>query len=710
MAVAGVQLSRVAWRGRLGVPAARGAQLLAASGFALAQPLFDLLGKNAEFFAVRGSTAGDIVVFALVVTFAPALVLLAVELLVATVSAAAADVVHHVFLVFLGAVFGVQVLKRSGVSGTIVLIAGALLIGVALAVAAWRLRAVRSFLTLLSAAPLVFLALFLLSSPVSKLIVSSGGAQAAAIRVRATTPVVFLLFDELPVIDLQDESGAIDAARFPNFARLAAGSTWFRNTTTLSATTTVAVPAILTGQKPVKGALPIFHDHPNNLFTLLGKRYRMQVTESQTRLCPQKLCKRKNGDTGSRLSSLYSDVKVVYLHLVSPPALEDRLPVVDESWGNFGSSSPEALEFAGTGAPKVDLRTFYLSRVRDFNRFVKSFRRPGNGPPTLYFIHVLLPHTPWLYFPDGRARAVATPNAPGRNGELWVNGQLAVQAWQRHLLQVGFTDRLLGRFLSRLHETGLWDKALVVVTADHGISFRGGDLRRRPTRRNLAELAFTPLFMRLPGEQEGRVVDDHVQTVDILPTIADVLGVKVPWKVDGRSALTGTRPPTHVDVAGVVARYPAALAQRRASLVRQLGLFGSGAWGPQLAGTGAYRRLVGVSVSTFTTATDAGASAKVDAVGSKLLRRLPPGSALVPSPLAGTLAGVSVGQAVAVSLNGRIAAVSFAYRNPGGGPVRFSALAAESAFRTGRNTVRVFVLTGSPAHARLKVVTTRLSG
>src|SRR5215210_3958468 len=507
MAVAGVELSRVASTGRLQVPAIRGAQLLAASGFALAQPLFDLLGKNAEFFAVRGSTPREIVLFALVVTFGPALALLALELLAAAVSTLAARVLHHVFLAFLGAVFGVQALKRVNVNGTAVLIAGAVLIGVALAVAAWRLRPARSFLTVLSAAPLLFLALFLLDSPVSKLVVSSGAAQAAAIRIRATTPVVFLLFDEFPVIDLQQRDGTIDAQRFPNFATLAAGSTWFRNTTTLSASTTVAVPAILSGEKPKKGALPTFHDHPNNLFTLLGPRYRMVVTESQTRLCPQRFCKRKNADTRSRLSSLYSDVRVVYLHVIAPPALEDRLPVIDESWGDFGSSTPETLgETDAAAPPKVDLRTFYLGRVRDFNRFVGALARPRNGPPTLYFLHVLLPHTPWLYFPDGRVRAVATPNAPGRNGELWLNRQLAVQAWQRHLLQVGYTDRLLGRFLRRLHATGLWDKALVVVTADHGVSFRGGDLRRRPTKTNLAELAFTPLFMKLPGEKAGRLV------------------------------------------------------------------------------------------------------------------------------------------------------------------------------------------------------------
>jgi len=706
MAVAGARVSRIASRGRLRVDAVRGAHLLAVSGFALARPLFDLLGKNAEFFAVRGSTAGDIVLFALVVTFVPALLLLAIEVLVGFVSEAAATVLHHVFLGLLAAVFGVQALKRSGVDGTVVLIVGALAIGVAVAVAAWRLRPARSFLTVLSAAPILFLALFLFDSEASKLVISSGSAEAAAVRVRATTPIVFLLFDEFPVIDLQQADGGIDAKRFPNFAKLASESTWFRNTTTVSASTTVAVPAILSGQKPKKGALPILRDHPNNLFTLLGHRYRMAVTESQTRLCPQRFCKRQDAGAGSRLSSLYSDVRVVYLHLIAPPALEQRLPVIDESWGDFGGGAtdedvePAAADSAGL--PRVDFSTFYLSRVRDFNRFVASFRRPGTGPPTLYFLHVLLPHTPWLYFPDGRARAVTTTNAPGRNGERWFNSQLAVQAWQRHLLQVGYTDKLLGKFLTRLHRVGLWDKALVIVTPDHGISFRGGDLRRRPTRKNLAELAFTPLFVKLPDQQEGRVVDSrHVSTLDILPTIADVLGITIPWHVDGRSMLEGGAGSSVVDVAGVREPYTVALAQRRSSLARQLSLFGSGDWGAEFAGTGPYRGLVGTAVSGLHVASETAASAHLDALGSKLVRRFPRNSPLVPSPLAGTLAGVKVGQAVAVAVNGRIAAVSVAYRNPGGGPVRFSGLVGENAFRPGRNTVRVYVVTGDPASPRL---------
>ena len=166
MAVAQARVSRAGLGVRLREPAIRGAQLLAASGFALAQPLFDLLGKNAEFFAAHGSTPGDIVLFALVVTFVPAIVLLAVELLVDAVSRAAGLVLHCVFLGALGMVFGVQALKRSGVDGTTALIIGAVLIGLGVGLAAWWLSAARSFLTWLAVAPVVFLCWFLLGTPV----------------------------------------------------------------------------------------------------------------------------------------------------------------------------------------------------------------------------------------------------------------------------------------------------------------------------------------------------------------------------------------------------------------------------------------------------------------------------------------------------------------------------------------------------------------
>src|SRR5919198_2443795 len=591
MAVAGVELSRVAWRGRLRVSAVRGAQLFAASGFALAQPLFDLLGKNAEFFAARGSTPGDIVLFALVVTFVPALVLLAVEIVVNAISRPAALVLHHLFLAGVGAVFGVQALKRSGVDGTTALIVGAILIGLAVALAAWRVAPARSFLTMLSVAPVVFLCWFLLGTPVERLVFGNASARAAQAYVRHPVRVVFLLFAEFPTISLEDNDGNIDAARFPNFARLARSSFWFRNMTTVSSTTTVAVPALLTGQFPKRGSLPVFQDHPNNLFTLLGGRYRLNVIETQTSLCPKRLCKRKQPSASKRLSSLYADARTVYLHLIAPPELEDRLDPIDESWMNFGADTGSQLE-SRVKPPKVNLKTFYIGRLRDFNRFLRSLRRPG-PVPDLDYLHVLFPHGPWLYFPDGRLRAVTVPRAPGRTEEIWWNESLAEQAQARHLLQVGFTDKLLGRFIARLHKTGLWDKALIVVTVDEGDSFRGGDSRRDPSKTNLGDIAFIPLFIKLPGQDQGGIIDRHVTSIDVLPTIASVLGVKMRWKHEGRSVLSSGPGSATVRVGKFTTSFAAAQALRQSALERKLRLFGSGTWGPKLSGTGPYRGLVG---------------------------------------------------------------------------------------------------------------------
>ena len=677
-------------------PALRGAQLLAASGFALAQPLFDILGKNAEFFAVRGSTPGDIVLFALVVTFLPTLVLLAIEIIVELATRRDAAVLHYAFLAGLGAVFGAQALKRSGVDGTVALIVGAIAIGVALAIGVWRIRIVRTFVTILGAASLVFLGSFLFNSRVEELVFPTT-VKAVAANVDASTPVVYLLLDEFPVADLMDAHQRLDAKRFPNFARLAQTSTWFRNTTTLSASTTVAVPVILTGNPPIRGALPIAQNYPNNLFTLLGNRYRMDVVESQTRLCPSQLCDRAEPSTASRLSSLYADARTVYLHLLAPPKLENKLPNIDESWGNFGSDTGDELE--SDALPKVNMHTFYIGRVQDFNRFVTSIRRPTGNKPTLYFIHVLMPHGPWLYFPDGRVRAVASPRAPGRTHELWWSSTLATQAWQRHLLQVGYTDKLLGQLVSRLKAAGLWNKALVLVDPDHGISFHAGDKRREPTRSNLSDLAFIPFFVKLPGQTHGRVVDRHVSTVDILPTIADVLGIDVPWKTAGSSILQDGGGSNVVQVGSVKATLSDLLAQRKRKLQQQIALFGTGTWGPQFAGTGPYRDLVGRPVAGLDVVDQLDKQAVVDKTGSRLLRALPQNSPLIPSPLTGYLPHLRVGESIALGLNGRIAAVSHTYGTAG--KLRFSLLASDKAFRAGKNDARIFLVTGPKTHPEL---------
>ena len=50
--------------------------------FAVAQPLFDLLGDNPEFFAARGSSGFDIISFSVLLVLLPPLLMLGIELLI----------------------------------------------------------------------------------------------------------------------------------------------------------------------------------------------------------------------------------------------------------------------------------------------------------------------------------------------------------------------------------------------------------------------------------------------------------------------------------------------------------------------------------------------------------------------------------------------------------------------------------------------------
>ena len=112
------------------------------------------------------------------------------------------------------------------------------------------------------------------------------------------------------------------------------------------------------------------------------------------------------------------------------------------------------------------------------------------------------------------------------------------QGYQRHLLQLEFTDRLLGRIIRRLKANDMWDRSLFVITADHGVSFRVGGQRRRISRANAMDIAPVPLFIKAPGQTKGREIQTHLQTIDILPTVLDMLDISSPWKMDGHSALT----------------------------------------------------------------------------------------------------------------------------------------------------------------------------
>jgi sulfatase-like protein len=547
-----------------------GLHLLVLWSFAVAQPLFDLLGKNGEFFAARGSTRWDAVVFALVLLLVPPLVLLALEALV--------PALHPVFVGCLAALFVLQAIRGLGAPGWLLVVVAAVL-GAAGAVLYVRAPAARTALTVLGPAPLLFLALFLFNSDVTQLSFEAGSAQAAREAPRA--PVVLVAFDELPLNSLLDAQGRIDAKRFPNFARLASGSTWFEHATTVAEGTTHAVPAILTGRYPRAGEFPVYTDHRQNLFTLLGGATQLHVVDEETHLCPPSLCPDTESSVGSRAETLAEDTGVVYLHELLPDDLTGGIPSIANGWDDF------LRDASGHHDPgRID------------PTFMRSLRPQSR--PSLWYVHLMLPHSPWTYLPSGERYSIRP--APGWGpDEVWNPNQAAVdQQWQRHLLQLGYADTVLGQLVARLRATGLYDRALLVVTADHGVSFRAGQKRRPLSSANLQDIAYVPLFVKTPGQQRAREVPGLARTTDVVPTIADAVQVQIPWHVDGRSLL-GHRPVEHdvVLIKDKGRRYvvPAPRLQRlhEQALRREVALFGSGQALSTIFAVGPDRKLLGHS-------------------------------------------------------------------------------------------------------------------
>lgn len=656
-----------------------GLHLVALWGLAVVQPLFDVLDSSAEFFAVRDSTRWDVLAFAVGLVVVPPAALLALEALAGLVDRRLARALHLLAVAALVALLALQAATSVADRPSAVLLAAAALAGVAGAFLYARSAPVRSVLTVLSAAPVLFLALFLFSSPVETLVFETD-EEPRVHRASSQTPVVVVVFDEISTTSLLDERGAIDGDSYPNFAALARSSTWFRNAATVDAWTVRAVPAMLTGLYSEPGRLPVFSQHPDNLFTLLGGSHRLEVSESLTQLCPRALCPDVvRRSFPSRMESLLSDVGVLYPHLVLPRGLRTRLPSVSDTWGAFLESSHERTR----------------RRISAYEDFLASLG--GEGRPLLAFAHVMLPHLPWEFLPSGRRYAGA--DLPGFETGGWADDDFLVQqGYQRYLLQLGYADRLLGDLVRRLRAVGLYDRALVVVAADHGVSFRPGERRRAFRESNLDDVVFMPLLVKRPGQAEGRVVDDPVQTVDILPTIADVLGVEVPWRVDGKS-LFGARDRERFLFVGDSGRFtadPQALvARREGSLRRQAAYFGSG-----LYGIGPNPSLLGRRLDELTVQESSQAEAELDQ--AEELEAVDLASEEIPGRLTGTISGPGGPQrSLAVALAGRIVAVARSYAS--GGEERFSVLVPESALRRGRNRVELVWVRPGPVLVPLEI-------
>ena len=238
------------------------------------------------------------------------------------------------------------------------------------------------------------------------------------------------------------------------------------------------------------------------------------------------------------------------------------------------------------------------SRVADFRAEVAAMET--SELPRLHYLHSLLPHVPWRFRPDGSTYADVA--LPGYFSQWDENPAKAHFGQQRHLLQLGLVDRLLGEYLDRLEAIGDFDRATVIVTADHGISFVPGERSRGIGEANAGGIANVPLLYKEPGQRAGTVQTRPVQLIDVVPTIAARLELDPPWTFDGRD-MFAAGPAPHRRVRGPygIVDVPANLGAIVEALSADMHqVFGDGASG-SLYGLGGAHDLIGTQALDWAT-------------------------------------------------------------------------------------------------------------
>ena len=640
-----------------------------------------------------------------------------IELIVRAVSLKASRVVHLVFVALLTALVALQFVKGSFAASTPAL-AVALAIGLLVAVGFWKTAGVRSFMTVLTPASFLFLALFIFASPVSDVIVPSAAGSSGSGSGHQSgnaTPVVLVIYDEFPAAMLMDKNTNVNAARFPAFADLGETSTWYKNNTTVSDGTWSAVPAILTGFVPPDTRVGSMNAiaPKQSIYTMLAASHRVGNVEAITHVCPPAICEPEPaGDAKTRLTALYNDLTVVAERTVLPKQMADKLPAVNSGYGDFGPVSENAADksvrlkvndpkarFAGSPPiAEVSGATFNNDRLRVAARMQSSIN--GAGKPPLYVIHMLIPHIPWRFTPDGDQYAPGKVWAPGFEGETWTkDSYLTNLALQRATLQAEFGDKILASIVAKMKQAGIWDSSLMIVTADHGVSYRPGASRRPVTKDNLPELANTPLFVKYPGQKKGVVNTQPTRSVDIAPTVAQVTKTGDGLKFDGipldakhtltRVAVRNARIKTKVigDSAAVI--------RRRDQLVRDwTTTFPGGQEG--LLRLGPNQNLIGRQVSSLpTTTTSASGVIAYPYAYSKINRS----SGVLQIYMVGSLAGLAAHTPLAASVDGKIVAVGESFETPVG--LQFGIILPPASLNGTHAHVQLFSVSGGSALAPL---------
>jgi choline-sulfatase len=244
------------------------------------------------------------------------------------------------------------------------------------------------------------------------------------------------------------------------------------------------------------------------------------------------------------------------------------MPQIDDLWRDQGDPWKNARTLDGREGSVAVGRVSEIPEADHFESFVaretvRFLRTHGKRQPFFAICSVLKPHDPFMpasrFAAMFRAEDMQLPPTWGKvdlarapeevrnsiqNAGATPELRNADQARPRIALyyaNVAQMDDALGRVLAALRELDLENDTIVLYTADHGELL--GDHGLWHKFQFYEGSAGVPLVMRVPRTTiPGSVCSTPVSQVDVLPTLAELCGVKLP-ELDGKSLVPQLRNP-----------------------------------------------------------------------------------------------------------------------------------------------------------------------
>jgi len=207
----------------------------------------------------------------------------------------------------------------------------------------------------------------------------------------------------------------------------------------------------------------------------------------------------------------------------------------DQGFDDFFDFHGKAVDYPNA-SEMISAASDWLDGIPSGRRFLYLQPMNVHGPYRVPWFHSdeLLGRRPephFRYYKDAMQGILKEGNLKLRKK---VDEEYVASLTDQYDVAIHYTVDQLGELFDDLRTRGLWEDCLVVVTSDHGEElFDHGGFSHGYSLHE--EVLHVPLIVKLPGQKEARRVSERVSSMDVLPTIMDVLGLPLPSLLDGRS-------------------------------------------------------------------------------------------------------------------------------------------------------------------------------